>query len=405
MKFRGCQLMSKSKNNGALPRLRFPEFEKDKPWKQKLFESYCLKISSGKDSSQKDGEYDLYGSTGIIGKTTSASYKGDYLLIARVGANAGLITKAKGIFGVTDNTLVIILKEPEKIGFVFYLLESYGLDKLVFGSGQPLITSKLLKSINVGCPIKDDEQQKIADCLSSVDELISAQKQKLETLKDHKKGLMQQLFPAEGETVPKLRFPEFNHNWNKQKTSDLLTRVLKPVEIEPAKWYRQIGIRSHGKGIFYKDDVTGKELGAKRVFWVEGNVFIVNIVFAWELAVASTTIEHKGTIASHRFPMYRPRDNKSDVRYMKYFFLTHKGKELLWIASPGGAGRNKTLGQKDFENLEFLSPNVKEQQKIADCLSSLDDLISTQNQKIELLQAHKKGLMQQLFPAVDEVSA
>ncbi len=204
--------------------------------------------------------------------------------------------------------------------------------------------------------------------------------------------------------VPKLRFPEFRDigDWGKQKTSDILVRVSNPVKVDLKKSYQQIGIRSHGKGIFFKDSVIGKALGNKRVFWVEEDAFIVNIVFAWELAIASTTSEHKGTIASHRFPMYKPKSNKSDIRYMKYFFLTHKGKELLWIASPGGAGRNKTLGQKYFEHLEFLAPGVEEQQKIADCLSSIDELITAHSQKHQALKAHKKGLMQQLFPAIGE---
>jgi len=101
--------------------------------------------------------------------------------------------------------------------------------------------------------------------------------------------------------------------------------------------------------------------------------------------------------------MYKPYDNRADVKFFKYFFLTKKGKELLGIASPGGAGRNKTLGQSEFAKLEFLSPeNVAEQTAIANALSSLDDLITAQTHKIDLLKRHKQGLMQQLFPVLDE---
>jgi type I restriction enzyme S subunit len=249
------------------------------------------------------------------------------------------------------------------------------------------------------------EQQKIADCLSSIDDLIAAQTKKIQALKVYKKGLMQQLFPAEGETMPELRFLNFRGapEWEIQKISKLLKKISSSVNVNLNDMYRQIGIRSHGKGIFHKETVSGKQLGNKRVFWVEENVFIVNIVFAWEQAVAKTSEAENGMIASHRFPMYKAKNNKLSIKYITHFFLTKKGKTLLGLASPGGAGRNRTLGQKDFENLEFLLPEtVEEQIKIADCLSSLDNLIAVHTQKLDALKAFKKSLMQKLFPSTME---
>lgn len=254
-------------------------------------------------------------------------------------------------------------------------------------------------------PPQFEEQQKIADCLSSLDELITLQTQKLEVLKNHKKGLILALFPIEGEALPKLRFQEFRvaTGWKKQKVSSLLTRVVKPVVVKLDEMYQEIGIRSHGKGLFHKKLISGGELGTKRVFWVEENAFIVNIVFAWERAIAVTSKFEKGMIASHRFPMFKAKENKCDVNFIKYFFLTNNGKYLLGLASPGGAGRNKTLGQKEFEKLELLIPErVEEQIKIANFLTSLDELIALETQMIDTLKAHKKGLMQQLFPSLNE---
>ena len=252
------------------------------------------------------------------------------------------------------------------------------------------------------------EQQKIADCLSSLNELIAAQARKVDALKTHKKGLMQQLFPREGEIQPRLRFPKFQHTgaWQKQKISALLTKAVKPVITDSDTTYREIGIRSHGKGIFHKEPINGKAIGDKRVFWLVQEALVLNIVFAWEQAVAVTSPAEKGMIASHRFPMYTARPNKADVHFIRYFFLSNKGKELLGIASPGGAGRNKTLGQKDFENLEFLLPSmVDEQKEIAKTLFALDAHISIQSQRLDSLKSHKKGLMQQLFPPVEAVEA
>lgn len=178
-----------------VPKLRFKEFEKDGEWVKKTLGEVCINIASGKDKSEYNGEYELFGSTGIIGKTNSASYKGDYILVARVGANAGYLNRVNSKFGVTDNTLVVSLKKTQSIGFIYYTLENFGLNKLIFGSGQPLITGGQLKNLELFFPTNPKEQKKIASCLSSLDELIIVQTKKIEQLKLHKKGLMQGLFP------------------------------------------------------------------------------------------------------------------------------------------------------------------------------------------------------------------
>src|SRR5206468_2569473 len=115
---------------------------------------------------------------------------------------------------------------------------------------------------------KTPEQHKIADCLTSLDELIAAQGRKVEALKTYKRGVMQQLFPREGETLPLLRFPEFasTSSWHSQKISSLLSKASNAVNIEPEANYREIGIRSHGNGVFHKEPVRGKAIGEKRVF-------------------------------------------------------------------------------------------------------------------------------------------
>lgn len=177
----------------TVPELRFAEFRDNEVWVEKTLGSICTNIASGKDKVDENGEFNLYGSTGIIGKTDSGSYDGNFILVARVGANAGLLNRVNGKFGVTDNTLVIFLYESENLDFVYYILEKSGLNKLVFGSGQPLITGGQLKNFIIYLP-KPEEQQKIATCLSSLDELITTQTEKIETLKVHKKGLMQGLF-------------------------------------------------------------------------------------------------------------------------------------------------------------------------------------------------------------------
>ncbi|MBF0233650.1 MAG: restriction endonuclease subunit S [Desulfamplus sp.] len=188
-----------------------------------------------------------------------------------------------------------------------------------------------------------------------------------------------------------------SEGWKYRRLEDVLTKIRKPVDVDENSFYREIGIRSHGKGIFHKDMVLGKSLGNKSVFWIEPNCLILNIVFAWEQAIAKTTDKESGFIASHRFPQFKPKDNLVDIDYLLFFFLTPKGKYLLNLASPGGAGRNKTLGQKGFENTKVLLPQFKEQQKIVHILSTWDKAIETVEKLIENSKQQKKALMQQLL--------
>ena len=196
---------------------------------------------------------------------------------------------------------------------------------------------------------------------------------------------------------PKLRFPEFKDSWNNYKIEDMFDRVGTPVDLDDTQTYREIGIRSHGKGIFHKEETTAIEIGNKRVFWVEPDCFVVKIVFAWERAVAKTTEKENGMIASHRFPMYKPKKNIVDLDYITKYYITKRGQNVLILASPGGAGRNKTLGQKEFAKSVVKLPSLPEQQKIADFLSTIDTVISNYNDTIKAWEDRKKGVMQKLF--------
>lgn len=186
-------------------------------------------------------------------------------------------------------------------------------------------------------------------------------------------------------------------NWNVYLFRDILERVEVPVNVESNKEYVQIGIRSHGKGLFYKEPVFGKALGNKQVFWIQPNCFILNVVFAWEQAITKTTENEIGMIGSHRFPMYRPKNDLVDIDYLIYYFLTKRGTDILEAASPGGAGRNRTLGQERFLKSKITLPPLPEQQKIATILSTQDKVIELKEKLLVQKQQQKKYLMQQLL--------
>lgn len=186
-------------------------------------------------------------------------------------------------------------------------------------------------------------------------------------------------------------------DWTSMTVGECLEKVEKPVAVEPDKLYTQIGIRSHGKGLFYKEPVSGESLGNKSVFWVEPDCFVLNIVFAWEQAIGKTTENEIGMIGSHRFPMFRPIDNRVYIDYLISYLLTKRGTDILEFASPGGAGRNRTLGQDRFMNSKIILPPINEQKKIAEILATQDKVIALKERLLEEKKTQKKYLMQQLL--------
>ncbi|MDD3323007.1 MAG: restriction endonuclease subunit S [Paludibacter sp.] len=239
---------------------------------------------------------------------------------------------------------------------------------------------------------KRNEQKVIANLISTWDNAICNVKELIEQFELRNKWLKQALLTGK----KKIKGFE-NEKWSKKSLKDILIPVRNSLIPEENVMYQQIGIRSHTKGIFYKEKVIGATLGDKRVFWIEPNCFIVNIVFAWEHAIAKTTENEIGMIASHRFPMFKPKESVLDLDYLLYYFKSPRGKSLLELASPGGAGRNKTLGQSEFMKLQIPVPSLEEQIAIAQVLQMADKEIYLLRNKQDMLKEQKEGLMQVLL--------
>ena len=185
--------------------------------------------------------------------------------------------------------------------------------------------------------------------------------------------------------------------WNCVPFTKILKRTSKPLAPTPKQSYQQIGVRSHGKGIFHKEPTSGSEIGDKRVFHCEPGALIFNIVFAWEQAVSIVSETERGLIASHRFPMYKGKAQEAFEPFFMWYFKTPRGKYGLNLASPGGAGRNKTLGQKDLNFLFLPQPEITEQEAIAEVLGCWDEGLETIEKLIDEKKLRKKGLMQRLL--------
>lgn len=253
------------------------------------------------------------------------------------------------------------------------------------------------------------EQQKIADCLSSLDDLISAEARKLDTLKTYKKGIMQQLFPREGtETVPRLRFPEFcdDQPWNFQTLGKLAKRS---TQKNAGGYITRVLTNSAEYGVIDQRDFFDKDIAnqgnLKGYYIVEEGDYVYNPRISTIAPVGPVSKNRIGLgVMSPLYTVFRFNNKRNDF-YAHYVKSTHWHHYMRQASSTGARHDRMSITNSDFMGLPLPVPKPEEQQKIADCLSSLDDLISAEARKLDTLKDHKKGLMQQLFPVLDEVSA
>lgn len=401
------------------PNLRFPNFNEE--WKQVKLNEVLMEHKTRNANAKYQEVFSVAKEKGVINQIDhlGRSYASDDITNYKVVFPNDLIyTKSPTAgfpFGIikqnkTDRTGVVSVlyavfkPKNHELGL---LLDFYFSSKVnTYNYLVPIVHIGAKNTMNIGneeflngrkisLPINVNEQKKINSFLSSVDVRLTQLRKKNYLLKDYRKSIIKKIFSQELKFKDDLGnpFPQ----WKEMEIKKLLKRHSDPVNVDPEKLYRQIGIRSHGKGIFYKEPVHGKTLGNKKVFWIKEDLLTLNIVFAWERAVAKTSKSEIGMIASHRFPMYKPIDGILDLDYILFFFLTPRGKYYLELASPGGAGRNKTLGQIEFENLKLKIPSFKEQLKISSFLNTIDKQIDLVSRQIEQSVKFKDGLLQKMF--------
>ena len=184
--------------------------------------------------------------------------------------------------------------------------------------------------------------------------------------------------------------------WEQRKLADVLSSYTDPVEI-PHTGYERLGIRSHAKGTFHSYVPAGHELQTAQMHKVAADKFIVNITFGWEHAVAVTDENDAGKLVSHRFPQFSLSE-ELDPKFLKFIILDENFRHHLWLASPGGAGRNRVLNLTEMLQYEIYIPSVSEQRQIADVLIRLDNLITLHQRKYDRLKNVKKSMLEKMFP-------
>ncbi len=442
--------MNKQINKTLVPKLRFPDFQYVGEWEQIKFIDVADKkvkwsfiggpFGSNLKSSDYvakgiriiqlqnigDGEfkdkYKIFTSEDKANELLSNNiYPGD-IILSKMGDPVGRACLIPDIHQryvmCSDGIRVVVNEKLFSKYFIYLLINSKDFRGLVenaaTGSTRKRIGLVDLKKLPMIVP-KIEEQQKVADCLSSIDELITAQNQEIEPLKAHKNGLMQQLFPSEGETVPKLRFPEFQDAWKKKKLIDTADKKIKWSFIGGpfgsnlkssdyvVEGIRIIQLQNIGDGKFKNDyKIFTSEQKADEL--LANNIYPNDII----LSKMGDPVGRACLIPNNhkRYVMCSDgiRLAVDEKLYNKYFIysLINSAQFRSMIENTATGSTRKRIGLDQLKKLPMLIPNIQEQQKIADCLSSIDELITTQSQKIEALNTHKKGLIQQLFPSKSE---
>ena len=446
MRYRGLVLMSKKTLTCKVPKLRFPEFRDAGEWGWNVLgkhlnqhPKYGINAPAVPFSKKlptylritdisEDGRFLYNDKVSVNSNVSDENYlhEGD-IVLARTGASVGKSYKYRPEDGklVFAGFLIRVRPNPKKLvtGFLsqFLFTEQYWHWVSITSprGGQPGINGNEYASLSIPIPPKIQEQQKIADCLSSVDELINAQSQKLEALKAHKKALMQGLFPQEGKKVPQLRFPEFLDagEWEKIELIDTTDKEIKwsfiggpfGSNLKSSDYVtsgiRVIQLQNIGDSEFiddykiYTSEEKANELLSNNIF--PGDIIMSKMGDPVGRACLIPEGEERYVMCSDGIRL--AINEKKYDKYFIYSLINHNSFRSVIERTATGSTR-KRIGLDVLKKLPMYVPKeLKEQQKIADCLSSLDQLINAHSQKLEALKAHKKGLMQQLFPSNDEV--
>ncbi|MBF0436024.1 MAG: restriction endonuclease subunit S [Magnetococcales bacterium] len=400
----GVSTVKQESKRELKPKLRFPEFRDAGGWSIKLLGNVCENLDSKRvpitETDRIKGDIPYYGASGVIDHVKHYIFDDDLLCISEDGAN--LVARTYPVaFSISGKTWVNnhahVLKFAD--GYAKVIVENHlnsiSLENFLTGMAQPKLNRAKLDVIPIPLP-GAAEQQKIADCLSSLDELITAHTQKLVTLKDHKKGLMQQIFPAEGETLPKLRFPEFQDTgaWEKDelgKVADFVGERMPLEQLKLANYVSTENILPDYEGLTNASKLPSS--GSVTRF-TANDILISNI----RPYLKKVWFSDKDGGASNDVIVIRAKDELINL----YLSFILKNDSFIDYVMKGAKGVKMPRGDISLmREYPLAYPSDFEQQKIADCLSSLDELITAQTQMLETLKTHKKGLMQQLFPSTE----
>lgn len=392
--------MRMNKKKEIVPKFRFPKYVNSEQW-------ISTELSSLLDYERPDlyiVESDNYKNEGIPVLTANKSFilgytdeKNNIYSCVPVIIFDDFTTEKKYVdfpFKVKSSAIKILKPKGNNVlKFVFELMNTINFEAKEHKRYYISTYQKLFV-----CAPKDvKEQQKIADCLSSIDDLIDAESRKLRALEKYKKGLIQKLFPADGNTLPELRFPEFTDKWQNEKLGNIFTSRQ-----DTGFAYLSLMSLTDESGLIPQKETNKKDNSnadkSKYLRVYKGDI-VYNTMRMWQGRCAYC--ENEG-IVSPAYTVCTPKDDCDGV-FFYYYFKTYSLIQKFHANSQGLVSDTLNLRFDKFASIMINYPIKKEeQQKIADCLSEVDTMITEQSNKVEQLKAHKKGLMQGLFPSLEE---
>ena len=393
---------------GLVPRLRFPEFRDAGDWVEKPLAKLVSTVTPPKKLQTADyavsGKYPIVDQSQdcICGWTndSDAIIRDDLPLIVFGDHTCVLKLIEKPFAQGADGIKILDTAADVSVDFLFQSLQAAPLEMKGYRRHF-----SILKEKRIAFPsIHSGEQQEIAGCLTSIDDLITAEAQKLDALTAHKKGLMQQLFPKQGETIPRLRFPEFRDagDWEEKRLNQISTSIFDGTHQTPKYTKKGVPFFSvenivsgkSNKFISREDYLTSTSKNKPE----KGDVIITRIgnigfpaIVDWEYEFSIYV-----TLAVIK------KSDQFNSRYLYCYIQSEQYQAEIISKSLLHAVPCK-INMDELRKTRILLPPPAEQQEIAGCLTSIDDLITAEAQQLEALKAHKKGLMQQLFPTSDEV--
>lgn len=436
-----------SKAEGLIPELRFPEFKNEGEWVETSlgseveikgrigYRGYTTDdiVDKGKGAiTLSPSNFDENGRLNFEKCTyiTWEKYEESPEIMLEEGQTVLVKTASVGKTAyveklpekATVNPQIVVLK-PRKIHnrFLAFTVSHNNTQSQIknnVGAGAiPNISQEIVSKVKILIPPgkEKNEQKKIASCLSSLDDLIAAHSQKLDLLKEHKKGLMQNLFPQEGETVPNWRFKEFEKDgeWVEEPLSSKVTVIDgdRGVNYPKAEEYS-----SDGYCVFLSaKNVTKKGFVFNEIQFItkekdellkKGKLSRFDIVLTTRGSLGQFAFYDQNTPFENirinsGMVILRAKDNKINPCYLYSFFNSNSIQSAIKSQGFGNAVQQLTVAVINNFTLRYPQ-NPYEQQKIASCLSSVDALITAQAENIEQLKLHKKGLMQRLFPKIND---
>ena len=361
---------------GNVPNLRFPEFQGE--WEEYRIEDITENISSGRcKSHSSNGKYNLYGSTGIIGKTDEACYEGNLVLVARVGANAGSLQIINEPCGITDNTLII---KPQKVDarYIYYFLQHFNLNRLIFGSGQPLITGGMLKKVKVSLG-NIQEQNKLTRLLSLLDERIATQNKVIEDLKKLKCAIIETVYNGKGHEY---RIGDIIEQVSQRNKRCLVNTVLSVNN--------KLGFINQDEQ-FEDRMVASEDTSNYKV--VTKDDFAYNPARINVGSIARLKSYDKGIVS----PMYICFKVTDSIvpEYLESYFATNQFFKEMQKRLEGSV--RLCLSFEGLCNIPVVIPNMDEQAEIGKRIHLLENKIETECNILSQYEKQKQYLLRQMF--------